>query len=74
MSPKPPVFKPIALIRLLEKNGFQQVDQSGSHVKMRNLDNVTVIVPFHKGKDIGTGLSNAILRQAGIDLESPRNG
>ena len=66
MSPKLPVMKPAELVRLLEKNGFKLVDQTGSHMKMRNGDNVTVIIPVHKGKDIGRGLLAAILRQAGI--------
>ncbi|GHS87219.1 hypothetical protein AGMMS49957_06710 [Synergistales bacterium] len=66
--PDAPVFKSAELIRLLERHGFTQIDQTGSHVKMRNGDNITVVVPMHKGRDIGRGLTTAILRQAGIAL------
>ena len=72
MSPKLPVFKPSELIRLLESCGFKQIDQTGSHVKLRNGENVTVIVPVHKGKDIKPGLAAAILRQAGIDINASK--
>ena len=67
MSPKIPVFKPSELIRLLEHNGFERIDQQGSHVKMRNTENRTVIVPCHKGRDMPPGLVSAILKQAGLD-------
>jgi len=60
-------MKSAELIRLLERHGFRRTDQTGSHVKMRNDAGVTLVVPVHKGKDIGVGLLYAILRQAGID-------
>ena len=73
MSPRLPIFKPLELIRLLEEHGFRRIDQTGSHVKMHREDeNITVIVPNHKGKDVHPGLANAILRQAGIDAASMR--
>lgn len=73
MSPRLPIYKPAELIRLLEERGFRQIDQTGSHVKMHNEnENITVIVPNHKGKDVHPGLANAMLRQAGIDAASLR--
>ena len=66
MSPKIPTLKPDELIRLLEQHGFVKISQEGSHVKMRNKGNVTIIIPVHQGRDLKKGLVMAILRQAGL--------
>ena len=67
MSPKLPVFTPEELIRLLESRGFSRIGQRGSHVKMRDENKVTLIVPVHSGRNLKVGLVLAILRQAGIE-------
>lgn len=57
---------PKELIKLLKKNGFQEVGQSGSHIKFKNMENQrTVIVPYHS-KALKKGLEQAILKQAGL--------
>ena len=66
MSHKIPILKPDEVIRLLEQHGFSKISQEGSHVKMRNHENTTVIIPVHKNRDLKRGLAMAILRQAGI--------
>ena len=54
------------MIKLLKKNGFENISQNGSHVKMRNIQTGrTVIVPYHS-KDLKKGLEQAILKQAGL--------
>lgn len=53
------------LIKLLKAHGFQLVSVRGSHHKLRNAANVTIIVP-HPKKDLGKGLVAAILKQAGL--------
>jgi predicted RNA binding protein YcfA (HicA-like mRNA interferase family) len=53
------------LIKLLKSHGFQLVSVRGSHHKLRNAANVTIIVP-HPKKDLGKGLVAAILKQAGL--------
>ena len=68
MSPKAPVFKPNELSRLLEQHGFIKISQEGSHIKMRNKEGTTIIIPVHQGKDLKKGLAMAILRQAGITI------
>lgn len=50
------------IIRKLEAAGFVYIGQR-RHLKFRK-GNVTVMVPAHK--DIGEGLANRILRQAGL--------
>jgi len=55
-----------ALIKELKAAGFELISTRGSHHKLRNADNVTVIVP-HPRKDLGNGLVAAIRKQAGLD-------
>lgn len=57
---------PKEMIKHLKKNGFEEVSQNGSHVKMRNAKNgVTVVVPYHS-RAMKKGLEQAILKQAGL--------
>ena len=54
------------MIKLLKKNGFENISQNGFHVKMRNIQTGrTVIVPYH-AKDLKKGLEKAILKEAGL--------
>lgn len=54
------------MLKLLQKNGFEKIDQNGSHIKMFNKEkNITTIVPSHRG-DIPKGTEKAILKQAGL--------
>lgn len=59
-------MKPKEMVKLLKKNGFTEISQNGSHVKMRNQENGRqVIVPLHN-KDLKKGTEQAILKQAGL--------
>ena len=55
------------MARLLKENGFTEIKTNGgSHRKFQNpKTQKTVIVPFHS-KDLGKGLEQAILKQAGL--------
>ncbi|MCD8131493.1 MAG: type II toxin-antitoxin system HicA family toxin [Lachnospiraceae bacterium] len=54
------------MLKLLKKNGFQEIGQNGSHVKCKNIrTGRTVIVPVHS-HDLKKGLEQAILKQAGL--------
>jgi predicted RNA binding protein YcfA (HicA-like mRNA interferase family) len=53
------------LVRRLEKDGWKLDRISGSHHVMVK-DNVTVSVPVHANKDLGTGLLNKLLKEAGL--------
>lgn len=54
------------MIKYLRKNGFQIVNQNGSHVKMKHkINGITVIVPYHT-KELKRGMEQAILKQAGL--------
>jgi predicted RNA binding protein YcfA (HicA-like mRNA interferase family) len=63
-------IKAAELIAELERKGFFRVGGKGSHVKLRSAENITIIVPDHKGRDIPRGLALAILKHAGIDPAS----
>lgn len=57
---------PKDMVKLLKKNGFSEVSQKGSHIKLRNeKTGKIVIVPMHS-KDIPSGTEQAILKQAGL--------
>ena len=54
------------LIKIIEKTGWYEVSQKGSHRKFKhNNINVTIVLPIHNG-DIATGTANKILKQAGL--------
>lgn len=67
MSPRLRRITAAELLRLLAQHGFVVADQRGSHVHLKNSQNLRLTVPVHKGRIIGPGLLMAILRQAGID-------
>jgi len=57
------------LFRILKKNGWFEVRQSGSHVIMRHPDKTNqLIVPYHGSKEVKKGLQNSIFKEAGIKL------
>lgn len=57
---------PKQMIKLLKKNGFIEVSQNGSHVKLNNVETgKQVIVPYHS-KTMKKGLEQAILKEAGL--------
>lgn len=72
--PRLPRVKAKIVIRTLERLGFTQVSQKGSHVKMKkqlssNEDTKQVcVVPLHN-KTIAIGTLKSILNQAGISID-----
>ncbi len=65
--PKLPVLKPRQVIAALEKAGFRQVRQKGSHVQFKR-GNLLVTVPNHPG-DLNQNVLKSILRQAQMSAE-----
>ena len=61
--PKLPVLSGQVLVKALERLGFEQVRQRGSHVVMRR-GRAGCVVPMHK--EVKTGTLAGILRQAGV--------
>ncbi|MBN1363755.1 MAG: type II toxin-antitoxin system HicA family toxin [Syntrophaceae bacterium] len=59
-----PILKPNEVIKILEKLGFQEVRQRGSHKQFRHSDGRFTTVPIHQGRDI----SPILLRQIAKDI------
>ena len=68
MSPSLPVVSGRAVVRALTKAGFAEVSQRGSHIKLRNGEGRTVIVPMHR--ELARGTLRSILRQADLTVEA----
>jgi predicted RNA binding protein YcfA (HicA-like mRNA interferase family) len=61
--PKLPVLSGADVIKALERLGFSQVRQRGSHIVMRR-GSAGTVVPLHR--EVKTGTLAGILRQAGL--------
>ncbi len=67
---KRPVLKPREVIRILEKLGFEQVRQRGSHKQFRHPDDGrNTTVPFHAGRDISPLLLRQIAKDIGFTVD-----
>lgn len=68
--PKLPVVKAPKLIKVLKKKNFILQRIHGSHhIFVRVEDKLTVSVPVHRGRDLGRGITLAILKDAKISPE-----
>jgi len=55
------------LFRILAKDGWFTIRQTGSHRIMKHPDKTDQLsVPFHKSKEVNKGLLSAILKRAEI--------
>jgi predicted RNA binding protein YcfA (HicA-like mRNA interferase family) len=57
------------IIRVLERIGFVQVRQSGSHRIFKNEMGQRVTVPFHSGKILHPKVLKSILRDADLAVD-----
>ncbi|MFN3979252.1 MAG: type II toxin-antitoxin system HicA family toxin [Caldilinea sp.] len=64
MGKKPPVLRPVEVIAILDRLGFRQVRQRGSHIQYRHPDGRATTVPYHGSRN----LSPILLRQIAIDI------
>jgi predicted RNA binding protein YcfA (HicA-like mRNA interferase family) len=67
--PKPPVLKPREVISNLERLGFVEVRQRGSHKQFRHPDGRSTTVPVHGGRDISPILLRQIAKDIGLTWE-----
>ena len=65
---KLPIISAAQMVKILKHLGFSFVRQSGSHAYYRHPDGRAVVIPMHKGEDLGRGLIRAILREIDIDI------
>ena len=66
---KPPVLKPREVIALLERLGFQETRQRGSHKQFKHPDGRVTTVPVHKGRDISPTLLRQIAQDVHLTVE-----
>lgn len=64
-----PVLKPAQAAAILERMGFTETRQKGSHKQFRHPDGRATTVPFHKGRDISPILLRQIARDVGMNIE-----
>lgn len=64
--PRMPTVTSTLMIGFLKSLGFKQSRQKGSHKFFRHSDGRTATVPFHKGEDLGRGLTDKILKDAEV--------
>jgi len=63
-----PVLRPREVAGILERLGFVEVRQRGSHRQYRHADGRATTVPFHPGRDISPTLLRVIARDIGMDV------
>lgn len=63
-----PVLKPREVIARLERLGFVEVRQRGSHKQFRHADGRVTTVPMHLGRDIAPALLRQICRDIGLTV------
>jgi predicted RNA binding protein YcfA (HicA-like mRNA interferase family) len=66
---KYPVLKPSEVVSILQKLGFSEVRQKGSHKQYRHPDGRSTTVPFHQGRDISPILLKQIAKDIHITVE-----
>jgi predicted RNA binding protein YcfA (HicA-like mRNA interferase family) len=66
---KLPVLSAKELITILQKMGFQEVRQRGSHKYFKHADGRAVVVPVHPGRDLGRGLLRKIIKEIEMSRE-----
>jgi len=67
MSPALSSLKPMEVIGVLQKLGFIEMRQSGSHKIFRHSENKRIIpVPIHGHRDIKKGTLHSIIKQSGV--------
>jgi len=63
-----PVLKPREVVAILQRLGFHEARQRGSHKQFRHPDGRCTTVPFHPGQDISPMLLRKIARDIGLDV------
>ena len=60
-------MKSSELLRILQRDGWFIVKQTGSHLTMVHPTKAgSLIVPFHGSHEVGKGLENKLLKKAGL--------
>jgi len=66
---KLPLLSSKELCKFLEKEGFINIRQKGSHRFYKHEDGRTTVVPMHSNKDVKRGLLKGILNEIKMSRE-----
>ena len=66
---KTPVLKSREVISILERLGFTQVRQRGSHKQFRHPDGRNTTVSVHPGRDVSPIMLRQIAKDIGLTIE-----
>jgi predicted RNA binding protein YcfA (HicA-like mRNA interferase family) len=66
---KIPLLTAREVLKVLNKCGFSEVRQKGSHKILKHPDGRMIVVPVHKGRKIGRGLIRKIISDIEIDRD-----
>lgn len=66
---KPPILKAREVVALLDRLGFAEVRQRGSHKQFRHPDGRVTTVPCHPGRDISPTLLRQIARDIALSVD-----
>jgi predicted RNA binding protein YcfA (HicA-like mRNA interferase family) len=71
MSERLPALKASAVIRALERAGFEVVRSAGSHHRLIHKTDArrATTVPVHKGRDLPRPILRAIIKQASLTTD-----
>ena len=64
-----PILKPREVISILEKLGFVEIRQKGSHKQFKHKDGRITTVPFHQGRDISPVLLKQIAKDISMTID-----
>jgi len=64
-----PVLKPREVVAILERLGFTEARQRGSHKQYRHSDGRATTVPFHAGRDIAPTLLRQIVSNIHLTMD-----
>lgn len=56
-----PIINVREMLGFLKYSGFLEIRQKGSHKFFKHSDGRTATVPYHKGEDLGRGITRKIL-------------
>jgi len=65
-----PVLKPREVVAILERLGFVEARQRGSHKQYRHPDGRATTVPFHSNRDISPILLRQIAKDIGLTMDA----
>jgi predicted RNA binding protein YcfA (HicA-like mRNA interferase family) len=65
-----PVLKPREVVARLQRLGFVEIRQRGSHKQFRHPDGRVTTVPMHQGRDIAPSLLRQICRDIKVEVDA----